>query len=77
MYKFIVTWCLLINAEIPHDPKPDKFGRATDIEVTVISTCEPHVREFYNRDSALTLYRECKRENDIRGVGFDSVVRGE
>ncbi len=76
--KYIITWCLLVNAEIPQDPQPDKFGRVTNIQYTVLPMHpEPHAEEFFNRDSALMFMRECKMQNNISNVSFDSVVRGE
>jgi len=71
MWKYIVTWCVLIKIITPVDPLTDKFGRRVefdDYKYDIKVECQ-HSEEFINRQAAFDFY------NEAYSIQADTIMR--
>ena len=66
MWKYIITWCVLIEVSLPSKPVKDEFGRSsTSVDLLYRYTIEEdcnHSKEFFNRKDAFKFYTKAYKE---------------
>jgi len=78
MWKYIITWCVLIVIQDPSTTiiKEDEFGRKSYqhcMDFKFHYECENHFKEFINRDSAFAFWGRIKKEQSKSFMVYDRV----
>jgi hypothetical protein len=65
MWKYIVTWCIVVITSVPISSPPDEFGRKSNsfwYETRISNDCG-HERQFYDRTEAFAFYERAQGES--------------
>ncbi len=64
MWKYIVTWCIVVMTSVPKSAPPDEFGRESNFlwyETEISNDCG-HERWFNDRAEAIAFYHRAMCE---------------
>jgi len=70
MWKFIITWTVLISHELPCDPNSfDDYGRPINCDQKTFQFLEhKHKKEFLDKDMAWYFLEQLDRETELDSI---------